>query len=118
VEFKNLTRNINNSIDGDWLQDDGSVIRYTLDPLMGHIEKAEAGEWGEIAPYVEPEKTLEDIRAERVLLLAQNVDIYNPIRWAELSADQKDSVKTYRQALLDITKQEPASAIWPELPLI
>lgn len=71
----------------------------------------------EIAPYVEPIKTLFEIRAERDLLLAQNVDIYNPLRWAELTTEQKDSVKKYRQALLDITKQDPASAIWPEPPL-
>jgi len=72
----------------------------------------------EIAPYVEPVKTLTDIRAERDLLLAQNVDIYNPLRWAELTAAQKDSVKSYRQALLDITEQDPASVLWPEPPLI
>lgn len=72
----------------------------------------------EIAPYVEPVKTLADIRAERDLLLAQNVDIYNPLRWAELTTAQKDSVKSYRQELLDITKQDPASVIWPEPPLI
>lgn len=72
----------------------------------------------EIAPYVEPAKTLDDIRAERDLLLAANVDIYNPLRWAELSADQKAKVKAYRQALLDITKQDPVSVIWPEVPLV
>jgi len=69
----------------------------------------------EIAPYVEPVKTLADVRADRDLLLTQNVDIYNPLRWAELTAAQKDSVKKYRQALLDITKQDPTSVIWPTL---
>tara|TARA_R100000541_G_scaffold30953_4_gene39900 strand:- start:445 stop:789 length:345 start_codon:yes stop_codon:yes gene_type:complete len=72
----------------------------------------------EIAPYVEPVKTLYDIRQERDLLLAANVDIYNPIRWAELSTEKKNQVKTYRQALLDITKQDPTSVIWPEVPLV
>lgn len=72
----------------------------------------------EIAPYTEPVKTLNDIRAERDLLLAQNVDIYNPMRWAELTTAQKDSVKSYRQALLDITLQDPTSVVWPEVPLI
>ena len=72
----------------------------------------------EIAPYVEPVKTLADIRVERDLLLVKQVDIYNPLRWAELSAAQKDKVKTYRQALLDITQQDPVSVIWPEVPLI
>lgn len=72
----------------------------------------------EIAPYVEPVKTLCNIRLERDLLLAKNVDIYNPMRWAELTTAQKDSLKKYRQALLDITLQDPTSVIWPEPPLI
>lgn len=72
----------------------------------------------EVAPCVEPVKTLSDIRAERDLLLAKYVDIYNPMRWSELTAAQKDSIKTYRKTLLDITQQDPANAIWPEPPLI
>lgn len=72
----------------------------------------------EIAPYIEPVKTLDDIRHERDLLLNANVDIYNPIRWAELSTTQKDSVKSYRKELLDITKQDPANVTWPAPPSI
>lgn len=72
----------------------------------------------EIAPYVDPVKTLDDIRAERDLLLAKYVDIYNPLRWAELTTQQKDKVKSYRKALLDITQQDPVCVIWPEPPLI
>tara|TARA_R110000851_G_scaffold125529_1_gene256483 strand:- start:267 stop:599 length:333 start_codon:yes stop_codon:yes gene_type:complete len=48
MEFRNLARNVNGSINGDWIQGDDSVIRYTLDPALGHITKAEAGEWGDI----------------------------------------------------------------------
>lgn len=72
----------------------------------------------EIAPHVEPAKALADIRAERDSLLDKHVDIYNPMRWAELTTAQKDSVKSYRQALLDITQQDPTSVVWPEPPLI
>lgn len=72
----------------------------------------------EIAPYVEPVPTIDDIRAERDHLLVKYVDIYNPMRWAELTAAQKETVKTYRKALLDITQQDPSSVIWPEPPLI
>lgn len=82
----------------------------------GHRKIIDLGVY--IAPYVEPAKTLVDIRQERDLLLSANVDIYNPIRWAELSAAQKDKVKKYRQALLDITKQDPTNAEWPEVPVI
>ena len=55
--FKNLKRNVNGSIDGDWIQEDESVIRYTLDPALGHIEKAEAGEWGDIEELDQATKT-------------------------------------------------------------
>jgi len=71
----------------------------------------------EITPYVDPVKTPDNIRAERDLLLAKYVDIYNPMRWAELTTAQKDLVKTYRKALLDITQQDPVSVVWPEVPL-
>lgn len=72
----------------------------------------------DISPYVEPVKAINDIRAERDSLLAKFVDIYNPMRWSELTTSQKDSVKKYRQALLDITKQDPSDVIWPEPPSI
>lgn len=71
-----------------------------------------------IDPYIESIKTVEGVRYERDILLAYHVDIYNPMRWSELTTAQKDKVKTYRQALLDITKQDPASVVWPEPPLI
>lgn len=34
------------------------------------------------------------------------------------TVSQKEAVKTYRQALLDITLQAPASVLWPEPPSI
>ena len=72
----------------------------------------------EIAPYVEQVKTIDDIRAERDSLLASNVDIYTPLWWSELSVSKKAKVKAYRQELLDITKQDPASVVWPTPPAI
>lgn len=59
MEFKNLKRNIDGSIDGDWIQEDGTVKRYTLDAAMGHIEQAESGEWGEIEEPTQAEKDAE-----------------------------------------------------------
>lgn len=76
------------------------------------------GQGVEIAPYVEVTPTIDDIRLERDKLLVKYVDIYNPMRWSELTAAQKEAVKTYRKALLDITQQEPSSVIWPKPPLI
>lgn len=52
--FEKLKRNIHGGIDGLLISEkypDG--IEYTLDPMLGHIEKAEAGEWGDIAPLSE-----------------------------------------------------------------
>lgn len=94
--------------------------QYGTIPTTLSVEESQAliDSGVEIASYVELVKTLGDIRQERDLLLFANVDIYNPIRWAELSTEQKDAIKTYRQALLDITKQDPSSVIWPELPSI
>ena len=113
--MKNYSYNILGTIDCVISHPEYGDIPTTLDD---EESKKIIGLGVEIAPYVQPVKTLDDIREERDLLLAQNVDIYNPLRWAELSADQKAKVKTYRQALLDITKQDPASVTWPELPLI
>ena len=63
MEFKNLKRNLKNgSIDGDWIQEDDSVIRYTLDPAMGHISKAEAGVWGDIQELDPAEKDAYEAR--------------------------------------------------------
>jgi len=104
----------------------GSIDRLIDDKALGLVWTTlsteetqviiESGQ--KVSPYIKPAETLGDIRAERDLLLAKNVDIYNPLRWAELTTQQKDSVKKYRQALLDITKQAPSKVIWPNPPSI
>lgn len=78
---------------------------------------------GNVTPYVPP--TAEEILAEatieakmqRKYLLETVVDpiVTNPLRWADLSAEEQERVKTYRQALLDITDQVgfPHNIEWP-----
>jgi len=79
---------------------------------------------------VTPPKTAEEIaankeghnRTERGFILSVIVDpvVTNPLRWAPLSQEDKDSVATYRQALLDMPEQSgwPVNAVWPDVPSI
>ncbi|MEQ1915228.1 MAG: phage tail assembly chaperone [Gallionella sp.] len=57
------------------------------------------------------------VRAERYRLLAANVDSINPVRYAEMSKEQRVKLGAYRQALLDVTKQSgfPHDVIFPTL---
>jgi len=43
----------------------------------------------------------------------------NPLRWAEFTDDEKVAISSYRQELLDITKQTsfPDYVIWPVKPV-
>lgn len=58
------------------------------------------------------------VREDRDDRLKRNVDCYNPIRWSQLTIEQQDELKNYRQALLDVPGQEtfPENPTWPDLP--
>lgn len=60
----------------------------------------------------------EAMRGLRDRLLKENVDTFNPIRYAALTAEQQQELATYRQALLDITADPawPAGITWPAVP--
>lgn len=78
------------------------------------------------AAYIPPtqaeldEIAASDVRGQRNFLLAIEVDpvVSNPLRWADLSAEQQSSWAAYRRALLDITTQIgfPHSVTWPVKP--
>ena len=78
------------------------------------------------APYVPPTEAeilaaaSGEARTIRTNLLAQYVDpfVMNPLRWADLTAEQQEEVAAYRRGLLNITDQEgfPLNVIWPTLP--
>lgn len=57
-------------------------------------------------------------RQLRNRLLRENVDSFNPIRYAALTTEQQQELATYRQALLDVTTQPgwPADVVWPTVP--
>jgi hypothetical protein len=81
-----------------------------------------AGEFGEVAPYTPPaditgETALAGVRSKRDRLLAEEVDsvVTNPLRWADLTAEQQTAWTNYRRALLDITTTYPnPSFVWNE----
>lgn len=79
MKFKNLKRNLNGSIDGDWIQDDESVKRYTLDASMGHIEKAESGVWGDIEEPTQAEKDAHEAEQTRLAFKADRAAKVNSL---------------------------------------
>lgn len=107
-------------------------IPYTLDPadtdmtIDNSTLLAAMTENDDVAAYVPP--TQEELDAEAAAqvrslrngLLAKQVDrmVSNPLRWAELSADQQQAWTDYRRALLDITDQSgfPHDITWPTKP--
>ena len=102
-------------------------IPYTLalaDPCQ-HINNDELMELAlevgiEPLDPVEWEKRQADVqRMNRHLLLSQVDDVTrNPLRWDKLSVERKEEINYYREALLDITKQDtfPEFVKWPEAP--
>jgi len=106
--------------------EDGEPDRY-LDPELDATEHklVMKGKYGAVAPFTPPskEEILEQLnneaRAKRKQLLETIVDpvVSNPLRWNDLTSDQQQAYKDYRQALLDITDQDgyPETIEWPTL---
>jgi len=89
------------------------------------FERAVAGDFGAIADYQAPpviettELISERQRLRRnQLLLELDQIVTNPLRWAELTADQQQDYARYRQELLDVPQQAgfPNDIIWPTPP--
>lgn len=58
----------------------------------------------------------DQVRAKRDnLLVAVDVVVSNPLRWADLSSDKQNEWTVYRQALLDVPQQSgfPSTVTWP-----
>lgn len=74
-----------------------------------------------VLPAIPPsnEELAAEARIEREdLLLELDQFISNPLRWEDLSPEQKDEARAYRQALLDVPEQPnfPRNITWPEPP--
>jgi hypothetical protein len=88
----------------------------TIGFIKPENEQALIDSGADIAEYIKPEKTLDDVRAERENLFKAHVDKYNPAWWSALTADQQTKVVTYRLELKDITDQDPNDVTWPTPP--
>lgn len=62
----------------------------------------------------------EAVRYNRDMLLVSEVDpiVSNPLRWADMTAEEQEAWATYRTDLLNITEQEgfPYNVVWPTKP--
>lgn len=67
---------------------------------------------------IDIDQTSSLVRITRDKILNQNVDTFNPIRYASLTTEQQQELGAYRQALLDITAQPgfPTDVVWPSTP--
>jgi len=67
---------------------------------------------------IELETLEKQARARRDALLKETVDSLNPMRWEAMTQLQKDALRAYRQALLDVPQQDgfPTSITWPTQP--
>lgn len=55
------------------------------------------------------------VRSHRDMLLRAEIDTVNPIRWELMAAEEKEALRVYRQALLDVPQQDgfPWNVQWP-----
>lgn len=72
------------------------------------------------APQPTDEELSQRARYQRDGLLRTFVDpiVSNPLRWDDLSPEDKDAVKMYRRTLLDIPQSDgfPKRIEWPQIP--
>lgn len=132
MNYRNPKRTSEGWIDCEIEHTDYGWIPFTCDPndtgalfdtaaLYAMMEADPA-----TAPYVPPTEAellaaaSTEARALRAGLLAKHVDAFvmNPLRWADLTAEQQGEIAAYRRALLDITDQPgfPTNIAWPEVP--
>jgi hypothetical protein len=120
------------AIDCEINHPDYGWIEYTIDPndtddtvSNSHLTtQMEAND--DVAAYVAPTweeidaANADKIRLRRNAMLANVVDpiVSNPLRWDGLTSEQQAEMRTYRDALLNVTEQEtfPTSVTFPTLP--
>ena len=64
---------------------------------------------------INADQVMRDLRNQR---LRNDIDSYNPVRYATLTAEQQQELAVYRQALLDAPQQPtwPNNVTWPTKP--
>jgi len=90
-------------------------VEFPNKPTRDHMRYI--WDWNQLTWIVDAEMTINHVRQQRNLLLA-DVDRVNPVWYASLTADQQQELITYRQALLAVPQQAgfPESVEWPAKP--
>jgi hypothetical protein len=132
MNYRNAQRLANGMIDCEIEHETFGWIPFTCDPndTGAQFDTAALHATMDVDPataaYIPPTQEELDaaaattVRQQREILLATQVDpiVSNPLRWADLSAEQQQAWATYRRALLDITEQSgfPHNVVWPVAP--
>lgn len=87
--------------------DNGAVVEKPTRPSNNHVFDYETKSWQLDAAYA-----LEQVRSTRNNLIAQS----DWTQLADISAATKALWEPYRQALRDITSQDPFNIVWPTPP--
>lgn len=99
----------------------GEVYAYDLGQVAGGFVRDRLVELTskELKNHLNPPITAEEVRGKRNALL-DGLDkvVSNPLRYGSYSSEQMLELITYRQDLLDITKQAgfPTKVKWPDKP--
>lgn len=134
IEYRNPKMLEDNRIDCEINHEKFGWIPFTCDPddTGAAFDAAELHAQmltdANLQPYVPPtpeqvqQELAEKVRAQRDQKLVTEVDpvVSNPLRWADLSDEQKTQIADYRQALLDVPQQAgfPEQVEWPVKPEI
>ena len=107
VRFENLSRISTGQINGTLINNahpDG--VEYTLDPALGHVEKAEAGEWGAIKElskskkdYYAAEQKREEIKRQLSDLDFSSYKIERAIAGDQRAIDEIKAVDIQKELL-------------------
>lgn len=132
MNYRNAKRIANGWIDCEIEHETHGWIPFTCDPndtgALFDVAAlhAQMDADPETAAYVPPTQEeldaaeAQNVREQRDYLLTTQVDpvVSNPLRWADMSAEQQQAWATYRRALLDITTQAgfPHDVVWPTKP--
>jgi hypothetical protein len=124
--------NTNGWIDCEIEHPDFGWIPYTLNPddtdmtINNDELLAAMSEKNDVAAYVPPTQAeldaaaAEAVRAERDYKLLTEVDpiVSNPLRWADMTAEEQSLWAQYRTALLNVPQQDgfPHNITWPTKP--
>lgn len=126
LEMKNPRKNRDGSIDVDVNHPEMGWVAFTAtqdDPTGSEVyAKAITGAFGVVTLDKEKhaQEEASEARGTRNNLLAEiDVLVSNPMRWSDLSASEKASLRAYRKELLNVPQQEgfPKNIVWPVSPL-